>query len=258
MVNKKKTGNKIKAVKSLESVFDSHGVSNGKYNWVSDFVYGGIDGSVTTFAVVAGVVGASLSIPVILILGFANLLADGFSMSVGKYSSDKAAVEQYKKIQGIEYRHLKEKPKHEKEEVVSILRGYGFKGKDLDNAVDVITSNKDAWVDLMMRNEFNLTLENTNPLKGAIATFISFVAIGLIPLVGYIFKPFFDVSDTQVFVFTSFSTLMALFIVGAVKSKFTERAWVFSGLETAVIGGFAATIAYLVGYLLQGLAAGAI
>ena len=67
-----------------------------KYRWVPDFVYGGIDGSVTTFAVVAGVKGADLSISIILILGFANLLADGFAMAVGKYSSDKATLQHMK------------------------------------------------------------------------------------------------------------------------------------------------------------------
>lgn len=248
----KDLSNKSLKIKDLKSVFNDHG-SGDKYNWVSDFVYGGIDGAVTTFAVVAGVEGASLTVPIILILGFANLFADGFSMSVSKYSSDKASVEQFEKIKQLEYRHIKEKPQVEKQEVVEILESYGFTGKDLKRATEVVTSNEDAWVDLMMRNEFNMTLENINPVKGGIATFISFIVIGFIPLMGYVFRPFLGLDMNQTFVLAVFTTIFALFLVGAVKSKFTERKWLFSGLETAVFGGLAAAIAYFVGYLLRGL-----
>ncbi len=240
-------------MKDNEGVLKDHGAADS-YNWVSDFVYGGIDGAVTTFAVVAGVEGASLSIPIILILGFANLFADGFSMAVGKYSSDKAGIEQFNKVKKIEYIHLKEKTEHEREEVREIMAGYGFKGKDLDRAVEIITSNPDVWVDLMMRNEFNMTLENVNPLKGAIFTFASFLTIGFIPLVAYVFRGVFDFDQQILFALTCGFTLAALFIVGAVKSKFTGRFWLLSGLETAAIGGLAAAISYVIGYFLKGLA----
>lgn len=236
---------------------DSHGVllkeHEGGYHWTADFVYGGIDGVVTTFAVVAGVEGASLSVPVILILGFANLFADGFSMAVGKYSSDKADLEQYDKVKRVEYRHLKEKEQHERDEVREIMTKYGFKGKDLDRAEEIITANPDVWVDLMMRNEFNMTSENVSPVKGALATFISFILIGFVPLTGYTFRSFLPFFDGRMFLVTCFFTLLALFVVGAVKSKFSIRNWFVSGLETMFIGGLAAFIAYLVGYLLRGL-----
>lgn len=230
-----------------------HGVVNGKYNWMPDFVYGGIDGAVTTFAVVAGVEGASLSVPIILILGFANLFADGFSMSVGKYLSDKSNIDQYDKIKQIEYRHLTEKRDHEVGEVRDILKGYGFEGKDLERGVAIVTSNPDAWVDLMMRNEFNMTLENVDPFKGGLATFISFVLIGFIPLVAYVFGPLVGLGNGITFIFTCIATLIALFIVGAVKSRFSLKHWFISGVQTALIGGVAATIAYVVGYLLRGI-----
>lgn len=223
------------------------------YNWIADFVYGGIDGAVTTFAVVAGVEGASLSVPVILILGFANLFGDGFSMSVGKYLSDKANLDQYEKIRQIEFRHLKEKTEHEKGEVREIMAGYGFKGKHLESAVGVITSNPEGWVDLMMRNEFSLTSENVSPVKGAVSTFLSFILVGFVPLIGYTFQPFFNFSGRQMFFVTAAVTLFALFLVGAVKSKFSMRHWLVCGLETAFVGGIAATIAYFVGYFIKGI-----
>lgn len=230
-----------------------HGHSD-KYNWVADFVYGGIDGAVTTFAVVAGVEGASLSLPIILILGFANLLADGFSMAVGKYLSDKSEVEQFEKLQAAEYEHLKTKPDHEREEVREILQRYNFKGKNLDAAVKAVTADEDAWVDLMMRNEFNMTQENIDPFKGGLATFVAFILIGFIPLMGYTFQSFLPFSADQTFVVTIVFTLLALFVVGLVKAKFSPRHWFLSGLETAAIGGIAAAIAYVVGFLLRSLA----
>ena len=235
-----------------EELLKSH-VGKDKYNWVSDFVYGGIDGAVTTFAVVAGVEGASLSTGIILILGFANLFADGFSMAVGKYSSDKAEIEEFERIKQIEYRHLKEKPEHERDEIREIMEKYGFKGKDLKRAVEVITSNEDGWVDMMMRHEFNMTLENIRPFYGGLVTFVSFLLIGFIPLMSYVFKDFIGFVD--VFLLTCILTSVALFIVGAVKSRFTVRNWILCGLETALIGGFAAFIAYFIGVMLKGLVA---
>jgi len=224
-----------------------------KYNWLPDFVYGGIDGAVTTFAVVAGVEGASLSVGIILILGFANLFADGFSMSVGKYLSDKTQKEQFEKIKEIEFRHLKEKPEHERQEVEEIMALYGFKGKDLKRATDIITSDPEGWVDIMMRREFNMTEENIDPIKGGIATFIAFVLVGFIPLIAYVLKSPLNLSESQTFLATCISTISALFIVGAIKSRFALKNWIISGLEMALMGGAAAGIAYFIGVFLKTL-----
>jgi VIT1/CCC1 family predicted Fe2+/Mn2+ transporter len=245
--------NPVKNLLPLKNLAE-HPDADGHYPWMVDFVYGGIDGAVTTFAVVAGVAGAHLSVPTILILGFANLFADGFSMASGKYSSDKAEIEQYERIRQIEYRHLKDKTEHERQEVVEILQTYGFKGEDLVNATRVITSNPDAWVDLMMRHEFNMTLENVKPMQGALTTFFAFLTIGFIPLIGYTFKAFLPLHPDQIFLATCVMTFIALFIVGAVKSRFIIRHWLLAGLETALIGSLAATVAYLVGFFLRGLA----
>ena len=223
------------------------------YNWIPDFVYGGIDGSVTTFAVVAGVVGAHLSTPTILILGFANLLADGFSMAVGKYSSDKAERERIEVIRADEMRSIQEKPLEEKEEIREILERFGFKGKDLTRAENIITANPKVWVQMMLQHEFHVIEENLQPFKGAVATFLAFQMIGAIPLTGYVLASFFPWSDQAVFAGTSVATVLALFFVGTVKARFTERNAILSGFETAAYGSAAAFIAYLVGNLLAKL-----
>ncbi|MBD3330785.1 hypothetical protein GF354_04625 [Candidatus Peregrinibacteria bacterium] len=232
---------------------DEHGSigGNGRYPWLRDFVYGGIDGAVTTFAVVAGVEGAALNLPIILILGFANLFADGFSMASGKYLSDKAQCELQEKIRKIEFKHIKEKEEEEREEVRQIVKKYGFKGKDLEKATQIITSNPEAWVDLMMRNEFNMTSENISPMKGALTTFTSFFIIGLIPLLAYLFRPLFGLEQKSTFIITCTTTLLALFLVGTVKSFFTVKSWYRSGMEVLIIGGLAAAISYLIGFLLK-------
>lgn len=224
-----------------------------KYNWLPDFVYAGIDGSITTFAVVAGVVGAELSTPIILILGFANLLADGFSMAVGKFLSDRAEQDRIEYIKAEEKRSIVEKPGEEKREVEKILKGFGFEGALLSDAVKVITSNAKVWVKVMMKLEHNIIEENIKPYKGAFVTFIAFVVMGLIPLLGYMFQKQLPFDDDALFMGTCIFTLIALFIVGAVKTAFNDRSFIFSGLQTAFVGGIAASISYLVGYLLQSL-----
>lgn len=224
-----------------------------KYNWLPDFVYGGIDGAVTTFAVVAGVVGANLSTPIILILGFANLLGDGFSMATGKYLSDKAELERMQFQRRIEEKSILEKPEEEKKEIQTILRSFGFKGEELKHATAVITKNPVAWVNLMMNHELNIIEENIEPAKGALATFAAFIIIGLVPLMGYVLQRYLPIDSKYLFPGTTFSTLFALFLVGTVKSRFSDKSWIVTGLETVIVGGFAASIAYFVGYLLRNL-----
>lgn len=220
------------------------------YNWLPDFVYGGIDGAVTTFAVVAGVVGAGLSNPIILILGFANLLADGFSMAVSKYSSDRAELDRIYGIRESEERSILEKPREETQEIREILKRFGFQGEDLSRAQKVITGNPKTWVKIMLHHEFNVIEENVNPVKGATSTFLAFISVGLIPLLGYSFQSLIPWNDKNLFIGTCLGTLLALFLVGTVKSRFSNRSWLVGGIETAAIGGLAATIAFVVGDLL--------
>lgn len=237
-------------VKKKGEVVDEHGAVVA-YNWLADFVYAGMDGAVSAFAVVAGVEGASLSPSVVLILGFASLFAGGFSMSVGKYSSDKAKLEHYEKIEETEYKHIEERKCSEKAEVKRILADYGMEGRTLNQATKAVTSDPKAWVDLMMRNEFNMTKEHIIPWKGGVSTFISYIFVGVIPLLGYVLAPILALPEDKVFVLACFATFIALFIVGAVRAKFSLRNWMVSGVETVFVGGCAASIAYFVGYLLS-------
>ncbi len=229
-----------------------HATKKIPYNWLPDFVYGGIDGSVTTFAVVAGVVGANLPVEAILILGLANLLADGFSMAIGKYLSDQAELDRIHKIRRSEEESIVKKPKEERGEIRSILKSFGFKDRQLDEAEKVIVSQPKVWVKLMMNHEFNVIEENLNPWRGALYTFIAFVVVGLIPLCGYLLQWGMAWGKTEsIFLWTSFATLAAFFGVGTVKSFFSDRIWWKAGLETLLMGGSAAAISYGVGVALS-------
>lgn len=153
-----------------------------------DAIFAANDGIITTFAVIAGSTGASLSTSVVIILGFANLLADGFSMASGNYLGIRSEMDF-------------EKAKND-----------GFRPKYL-------------------------------PLRHGFVTFVSFVIAGLLPLLPYLFGLKTELGLSVLLVAVS------LFIVGSFRSFFTKKRFVRSGFEMLLIGGFAAIVAYVVGYV---------
>lgn len=222
---------------------------SGRY--VGDFIYGALDGIVTTFAVVSGVQGAQLSYSALLILGFANLFADGLSMAIGNYLSTKSEIDYIKKEMEREEWEIKNYPEGEKEEIRQIYRKKGFKGKHLDMVVKIITSKKKTWVDSMIRDELGLYMEEKTPLKSAIVTFLSFIILGFVPLTLFVISMFTQIDIPDTFMLSIILTSIALFVVGSMKTMITDTHWLRSGLEMLVIGGFAASVAYAIGYLLQ-------
>ena len=165
---------------------------NIKKKYLPEFVYGGIDGAITTFAVVSGVMGAGLSSSIVLILVFANLFADGFSMAVSNYFSTKSGNEI--------------NPKNKK-----------------------------------------------NELKTSFATFVSFFLIGFIPLISFVLAA---VSKNSLLIANQFSysiilTGLALFGVGWFKGEITKNKKWKSATQTLFIGGIAALLAFVVGYLIN-------
>src|SRR5262245_6494160 len=156
------------------------------HNYLRDWIYGGIDGSITTFAVVTGVAGAQLSTWVILALGFANLFADGFSMAASNFLGTKAEHDDWHRLERIENRHIDVAPEGEREEVRQIFELKGFKGVDLERVVDLMTANRERWVQTMLTHEYGLPHEVRSPWIAAICTFTAFLACGLVPLFPYV------------------------------------------------------------------------
>ncbi len=221
-----------------------------KKEYLSEFVYGGIDGAITTFAVVSGAAGANAEIFYILIFGFANLIADGFSMSVGNYFSVKAERQQYEQHKAIEYWEVENMREREVQEIREIYAAKGFEGELLEKVVSVITADKDIWVDTMMKEELEMTKDDKTPVKTAFATFVSFNAIGIIPLIAYIVAIVAELPQDNLFLISCIATGFALMIIGFMKSKITEKSWVTGIAETVLLGGLAAVLAYYAGEVL--------
>lgn len=211
-------------------------------NYLRDWIYGGLDGAVTTFAIVAGVVGAHLAPAVVLILGFANLIADGFAMAAGNYSGTKAEHDDYDRVLGIERRHIAVEPEGEREEIRQIFAGKGFAGGDLERVVEVISSDPALWAKTMATEEYGLSPTLRSPVRAALDTFAAFILCGSIPLVSYLFAGL---------IACVIATGATFFGVGAFKSMWSPAGWLRSGVETFVIGMSAAALAFVVGYGLR-------
>lgn len=236
---------KLEHEHTTEAIADR--IASSNHNYIRDFIYGGIDGAVTTFAVVSGVSGAELSPTIVLILGFANLAADGFSMAASNYLGTRAEQDDYKRIEKIEYRHIEVAPEGEREEVRQIYRDKGFEGEELEKAVELITADKDRWVKTMLADEYGLAAEIRSPWYAAFATFSAFVICGLVPLLPYLF------GATSSFLVSCILTGVTFFLIGSFKSRWSTSSWLRSGLETLFVGALAAGLAYAVGVLLKGI-----
>jgi vacuolar iron transporter family protein len=216
-----------------------------KINYLRDWVYGGIDGAVTTFAVVAGSVGADLPTRVVLILGMANLIGDGFSMAAANFSGTRTEIDDYERLKEMEERHIELYPDGERQEIRQIYRNKGYEGDSLETLVRLITSRRKPWVDTMLTEEHGLALIMRSPLKAALSTFAAFVLCGFVPLLPFVFGlPDASITATVI-------TAMVFFGIGSFKSHWSTYSWWRSGSETLIIGMVAALLAYLVGRVLE-------
>ena len=238
-----------------EKALHKHAGFLKKYEkYLGEFVYGGIDGCVTTFAVVAGSVGAGLDSAIIIILGFANLLADGFAMSVGAYLSNKTKKDNYNKHKQIEYWEVEHLPELEKEEIRVIYKEQGFEGELLEDVVKVITSDKDRWVNVMMKEELVMFDEDKSPVIIGGVNYFSFILIGIIPLLVYVID-FIYPMNYNLFLLSSILTAIGFIIIGWLKAFVNETMFWKGILETLLLGGIAALVAFYIGDFLENLIA---
>lgn len=218
-----------------------------RHNYLRDFVYGGIDGAVTTFAVVAGTIGASLSPRVVLILGGANLIADGFSMAASNFLGTRAERDDQDRLSLLEARHISLEPEGEREEVRQIYAAKGFEGNDLEKIVTIITSDRERWIETMLTEEYGLPREVRSEWVAALSTFSAFAICGSVPLVPFVF------GMDQAFTISAVLTGLVFFLIGSAKARWSTAPWYRSGAVTLLIGGIAATLAYLAGNILKGV-----
>lgn len=229
------------------SEFESHRIlEQSRVNYgqhIRDFIFGFNDGIITTLAIVAALTGAGVSNIVIIFAGVANILADSISMSLGGYISSKSQVEVYRRLKEKERREIERSPDAEREEIRHIFMQKGFRGATLEKIVKTITSNKERWLDVMMKDELGLVESSyPSPLKVGLIIFAAFVVGGTIPLAPYLFA-----GAKMAFVVALAVSFMSVFILGGMKSVFTQVGWLKSGAEMLAIGMLAAAAAYFIG-----------
>lgn len=229
--------------RNWEGMYHRH--TTGKY--IGDLIYGANDGIITTFAVVAGAVGASFSPVVIIILGFANIFADGVSMGASNYLSLRSEQDYARAQRKKEEWEVDNLRAIEVDEIREIFEKKGFKGTDLSKAVEIITSDRRVWVDTMMKDELGIMeSKGDDPLKHGAATFAAFIMAGIVPLLAYLIPGVPNAFWTAITL-----GVISLFVVGALRSLVTAVSWLRGGAEMLLVGSGAALVAYIIGKLLE-------
>ncbi len=195
-----------------------------------------------------------MSSEVIIILGAANLIGDGFSMAVGNFLGTRAEQQQREHARSAEEFHIEMHPEGEREEIRRIFANKDFAGEPLEHIVTTITSDRKPWVDTMMQEELGMPLHGPSPWRAALWTFTAFVVLGLVPLSVFILPGLTPASVSSPYRACVAMTAAAFFAIGAARAGFTAQRWYWGGLETLAIGGTAAALAFAVGRIVAGSA----
>lgn len=236
-------------------VAPEHHKKSGKY--IKSMVYGGLDGIITTFAVVASTAGANFDIGVVIVLGVANLIADGISMGVGDFLSSQAEEAFARAESKRERWECENYLEGEQREMIELFEKKGFSTEDATTIIMIYSKYTDAFVDLMLIEELGIEPPDDDvwgPAKNGAVTFASFMVFGSIPLIFYIITLFFGLPTSGgvdiTFILSAVATAVTLFTLGALKSRLTSEKWWKAGSLMLLNGGLAAGAAYGVGVAL--------
>lgn len=226
--------------------------------YFKEVVYGGVDGIITTFAVVSGFSGAAMSsdttaqasFVIVLLFGLANLFADAVSMGLGNFLSVRSEQDQYRILREKEKMLIRQEPEREVGETVHLMMEKGFNEEEAETLARIYSNNEEYWLDFMMANEYEMSdPRGDNPVLTGFTTFLSFVVFGAIPII-----PFFFLSNLQastIFQISTAGTFMALVVLGLLKWKVVGTGILRSVLEIVIVGSTAAIIAFWVGTFFQ-------
>jgi VIT1/CCC1 family predicted Fe2+/Mn2+ transporter len=208
---------------------------------VRDIVIGMSDGLTVPFALAAGISGAVAATGVVITAGLAEIAAGSIAMGLGGYLAARTDDEHYATERQREWEETETVPDVEKEEVAEVFRAYGLPEEQIIPLVETLSSNRQKWVDFMMR--FELGLEAPDPKRAgqsALTIALSYIAGGFIPLSPYILQ-----KDLHTALLISVGvTLIALFLFGFFKGRFTGLNPLKSGAQTILVGGLAAAVAF--------------
>lgn len=216
-------------------------------------VYGANDGIVTTFAVVAGVAGAGLPPSVILILGIANMIADGLSMGIGDFLGERSERRHLQHQYAIEKWEVKNIPEEEKKELFNYFRQRGVNESESQSLTKIISKYPKLWTELGFIDEMGVAPE----FKGALwhtglVTFLAFVVAGSLPLLPYLLRLVgVPIATDHQFSLSIISTALTMFFVGSLRTFITKGKWWWNGLEMLGIGAIAAFVAYFLGAVVE-------
>ena len=226
--------------------------------YIKEVIYGGVDGIITTFAVVAGFSGAALSndettqlsFLVVLLFGLANLFADATSMGLGNFLSVRSEKDLYKTAREKELHEVRNNTELEHEETVTILMQKGYVEVDAIAMADLYQKNEDYWVDFMMNHELEIPdPRGDNPVITGLVTFFAFLVFGSIPLLPFIFIT--EASAGVVFEYSIAGTFTALILLGLLKWRIIGNSLLKSLFEVVIVGGVAALVAFFVGSMFE-------
>jgi len=223
------------------------------HSYIGDGVLGAIDGVVTTFAIVAGSTGAGLSGGIALVLGLANVLADGFSRGGSNFLAAKSDRQVVERARRMEEMHIDTIPDGEREEIREIFRQKGVKGDVLEEVVEAITRDRKRWVDTMLTDELGLQIETPAPARAGVTTFLAFLGAGLIPLVPLMFMD--RIGPDHWFALSASLTAAMFVLIGVIKGRLVGESMFAHAVEALIVGSGAAALAYFVGFWARGLAA---
>lgn len=215
---------------------------------IRDIVIGMADGLTVPFALAAGLSGAVSSNALVVVAGIAEIAAGSIAMGLGGYLAARTDREHYLSELERERKEIIELPHREKEEVAEILTNWGMKKPEVEAAVESISSDSNRWVDFMMKYE--LGLEEPEPKRArnsSLTIGLSYIVGGFIPLSPYLFAP----TPAIALIISVIVTLIALFLFGLVKGKFTGTKPIKSAWQTMLVGGLAAGIAFLIAKLIS-------
>ncbi|MFT5171461.1 MAG: VIT1/CCC1 family predicted Fe2+/Mn2+ transporter [Candidatus Marinamargulisbacteria bacterium] len=234
----------------MQHLADEH-KSSALSQYLKEIVYGGNDGIVTTFTVIAGFTGANFegSIPtmsmfIVLLFGLANLFSDGIAMGMGNFLAIRADQDLYRNFKAKEAEEIDSSPDMEMEETRFLLKEKGFSEALSVQLTDIFSQNKAYWLEFMMLHELGLqNPEDINAKACGLATFCSFVFFGVLPLLPYFF--FSDIKTN--FALSCLFMGIALFFLGVFRARLSQQAYTKAVGETMLVGGLSGIVAFLIG-----------